>query len=125
MVTVPPSVPPLGALFIVAVTAPVKFVTGTPPSPGAVGKPLPGKAMNETQAKAVGFGSRAYAANTVVNRLEDAGVTGAAFGPQLLEKAGKYGREFGGTAGTIIGIVAGGTLGGGVGAVPGAAIGEA
>jgi hypothetical protein len=96
---------------------------GTPPTPGTTGTPLKGKAMNEGQAKAWGFGSRAYAANVIVNQLEDGGVTGAAFGPQLLEKAGRYGREFGGTAGTIIGVVSGGVLGGGVGAVPGAAIG--
>jgi hypothetical protein len=97
--------------------------TGTPPTPGTKGKALPGKAMTEPQAKAFGFGSRALAANTIVGQLEDTGVTGAAFGPQLLEKTGKYAREFGGTAGTIIGIVGGAAAGGGVGAIPGATIG--
>jgi soluble lytic murein transglycosylase-like protein len=108
-----------------ALTAPAP--AGTPPTTGPTGKAIAGKQLTSEQAKAFGFGTRAYAANTIVNQLEDAGTTGSAFWPQMIEKSGKYGREFGGTAGTIIGIVGGGALGGalsgGAGTVPGALVG--
>jgi hypothetical protein len=101
--------------------------TSTPPTAGTTGKPLPGKPLTSEQGKSFNFGARAYQANLIVNELEDAGTTGSAFWPQMIEKSGKYGREFGGTAGTIIGIVGGGALGGalsgGAGTVPGALVG--